>query len=101
MKKKYEAVFIYNTQKPVLEASLEKTKSIFSDHGVDITSEEDLGVKKLAYEIKKKVEGHYYLYHLKLDGTKLAAIEKDIYLDEEILRHLFVKIDYKKPRKFK
>lgn len=101
MKKKYEAVFIYNEKKSIFKSSLEKTKSIFSEHGVDITGEEDLGIKKLAYEIRKKKEGRYYLYYLKLNGSQISAIEKDIYLNEDILRHLFVRIDYKKPRKFK
>ena len=101
MKKKYEVIFIYNKKQNIFESSLEKTKSIFSDHRVDITSEEDMGIKKLAYEIKKNKEGHYYLFHLKVAGSKIATIEKDIYLDEAILKHLFVKIDHKKPRKFK
>ena len=101
MKKKYEAIFIYDQQDAVFKSSIEKTKAIFSGYGVDITSEEDMGKKKLAYEVKKKKEGHYYLYHIKVDGSKIAQIEKDLRLDEDILRHLFVRIDYLQPRRFK
>ncbi len=100
-KNRYEAVFIYNKDKNIFKSSLEKTKSIFSEHDVSITGEEDMGLKKLAYEIKKNKEGHYYLFHLKITGSIISAIEKDIHLDEAILKHLFVKIDFKKPRKFK
>ena len=101
MKKRYEAVFVYDKQKAVFKSSIQKTRSIFSEHGVDIAKEEDLGVKKLAYEIKKKKEGHYYLYHVKFNGSKLPAIEKDIYLNEDILRHLFVRVHFRRSRRFK
>jgi small subunit ribosomal protein S6 len=51
--------------------------------------------RKLAYPIENHKKGHYYLTYFRTDGKNLTNIERDIQLNETILRHLILKIDPK------
>jgi small subunit ribosomal protein S6 len=55
-----------------------------------IGKEENWGLKKLAYPIKKQSEALYYFYTLKVEPESLAALEKKLKLDESILRYLII-----------
>ena len=101
MKKDYELIFIYNSRDSVFEASRKKIQDILSQHKAKIIKEEDMGIRKLAYEVKKNKEGHYYLYHLRVNGEKIKQMSRDFRLSEEILKHMFVRKDYIPPRQFR
>ena len=98
--KKYDCVFLYNSQKNIYNQTEKKVKAIFKDYGVEILKEDDMGIKNLAWKVKKNKEGHYKNYHLKVDGLKISEIEKEIKLIEELLTFIIVKIEYKKKRKY-
>ena len=51
---------------------------------------EDMGLKKLAYEIKGEKEGYYVLYRFK--GADVAALERQFRLDEDIIKFITVRI---------
>jgi small subunit ribosomal protein S6 len=49
------------------------------------------GRRKLAYAIEKQSEGTYVVMNLRLAGTALAELERNIRLHEQILRYMFVR----------
>jgi small subunit ribosomal protein S6 len=49
------------------------------------------GRRKLAYAIEKQSEGTYVVMTLKLAGSALAEVERNIRLHEQILRYMFVR----------
>lgn len=63
----------------------------------EITKLEDLGIKKLAYEINKFKEGHYFLYEFKVDDSKKGEViqetERLCRITDEIMKFITVKKD--------
>ena len=59
---KYETVIIMNSEisQEQKDSILDKVKSYIMENGKVISSK-DFGIKKLAYEIKKHLKGHYYI----------------------------------------
>jgi small subunit ribosomal protein S6 len=69
--KDYETVFILN---PVLSETqvkdaVDKFKKVLTDNGSEIVSEENWGLRKLAYPIQQKSTGFYILFEFKV-GAK-------------------------------
>ena len=89
--KKYEAVIILN---PNLSSKVDEFKKDFekllSDNSFSIVKTEDIGRKQLAYSINNHNKGHYILFNLEGDPSKLIELETKIKYNESIIRHLFI-----------
>ena len=93
---KYELIFIV---KPDLEESLingvnDSIKKMLTEKKAKIVEENAWGQKELAYEINKYKTG-YYFYFLVEDKDAVAVKEFDrvALINENIIRHIVVKID--------
>ena len=91
----YETVFILN---PVLsetqiEEAVQKFIEFIKSHKGTITSQENWGLKKLAYPIKKKSTGFYHLIEFKGTGAVIADLELAYKRDERLLRFMTVSLD--------
>ena len=89
--KKYEAVIILN---PNLSSKVNEFKKDFDkllkDNSFKILKTEDVGRRQLAYSIANHNKGHYILFNLEGDPSKLLEIETKIKYNESIIRHLFL-----------
>lgn len=47
-----------------------------------------LGRRRLAYPIDKHRDGYYALYHFNLDPLGIVEIERELHLNNQVLRHL-------------
>ncbi len=94
----YDVLFIFEIQDPVFKASLEKVKALLKEKGAEIVQENDMGIRKLAYEVKKRNDGHYYELKIKIDGLQIKPLNEDLRLYEDVLKYMFVKKEYKKRR---
>lgn len=70
-----------------------KFKKILTDNGAEIVSEDNWGLKKLAYPIQKKSTGFYHLTEFKADGALINKLEVEYKRDERIMRFLTVALD--------
>lgn len=95
--KKYESVIIIKTN-----LSKEKENEIINKISnkigelAKITNKEDIGVKKLAYEIQENKEGHYIIYQFEVeedDGKAVAEIERFYRITDEIIKFIVVRMD--------
>lgn len=75
----------------------EKIKKIIEKSSGQITAEDSLGKKKLAYPIKSNHQGYYLIYEFDLDGDNLKELERNLKLTNELLRHVIVKRVIKAP----
>ncbi len=89
----YETVFILT---PVLsdeqmKEAVEKFKGILSAAGADVFSEENWGLKKLAYPINKKSTGFYVMLEYKANPDVIKNFEVQLRRDERVIRFMTVK----------
>ncbi|MBD8346797.1 MULTISPECIES: 30S ribosomal protein S6 [unclassified Dysgonomonas] len=91
----YETVFILT---PVLsdvqmKEAVEKFKGILTEEGATIVSEENWGLKKLAYPIQKKSTGFYAFVEFDADPSVIAKLELQFRRDEKVIRFLTFRQD--------
>ncbi len=88
----YEAVVILT--KKISDEQAEETKNKISDlisSNGEVVSVDDWGMKKLAYEIKKEQEGHYYLYTFNAKADFIGEFERVLRIDDTVLKHMVIK----------
>lgn len=88
----YEILFILPNKFTEDEAKkvMDKVGQLITTTGGQLTHNEFWGKKKLAYEIKHNAYGYYGLFEFDLEGKLLAAIDKNLRLSADILRHQIV-----------
>ncbi|MGE4453912.1 MAG: 30S ribosomal protein S6 [Sphaerochaeta sp.] len=86
----YEFTVIFKANEDDTQAGLELVTSTFAAAGVEITKQDDMGVKFLAYEIKKQDKGHYVYFELKAEPSSILGFEQKFLLNPNILKFLFV-----------
>jgi len=96
----YEALIIISSRitEEELPFVVDKIFGIIKKNGGTITKNENLGKKKLAFSIKQSRYGFYVLIEFNLTPEKYHAIEKDLGLMEEVIRHQILKIREKTER---
>lgn len=95
MLREYEFTFVTRADLPETEKGkvLSGYEEILAREGGEILKKADWGTKKLAYPIKKNFRGHYVFYDLTAAPDSIAECERLLRIDENVLRHLVVKID--------
>ncbi len=95
MVKQYETVFIAT---PVLseeqmKETVKKYTDLLTSKGAEIVYENNWGMRKLAYPIRKKTTGFYYLIEFRAEGSVINDLEVAYKRDERLLRFLTVSLD--------
>ena len=91
----YECVYIARQELTAAQAeqlSKELTKIVSSNSG-EIKRQEYWGLRNLAYKIRKNRKGHYTMFHIEAPASTIEELERNMRLNEDILRYLTVKID--------
>lgn len=93
--KDYETVFIMNCDNYTEEQRKEVSKKIenYIKENGKINKIEDLGKKRLAYEVKGHSEGHYYIIQCSMKSEKISELEKLYRITDEILKFITVRQD--------
>ena len=89
---KYESVVIINpnVDEAGLKALEDKFTGLINENG-KVESVENMGKKRLAYEIQKMKEGFYYFIQFEADATAPAEIERHVRIMENVIRYLCVR----------
>ena len=91
----YECVYIARQELTAAQAeqlSKDLTKIVSSNNG-EIKNQEYWGLRNLAYKIRKNRKGHYTMFHVDAPSSTIEELERNMRLNEDILRYLTVKID--------
>jgi small subunit ribosomal protein S6 len=59
----------------------------------EVVRSEYCGSRNLAYPVKKNHKGHYYVIQMKAPGETVAELERIMRINEDIIRHLVVRVD--------
>jgi len=95
--RKYESIFILD---PDLEeeqslSAIEKIKGILTQGNGEILKTEDWGKRKLAYDVKKKSKGHYFLIHFSGTPALLSELERNFRVMDAVIKYQSVSLDEK------
>jgi small subunit ribosomal protein S6 len=95
MKRFYEIVFIVrqDASSTLVESIAAQITKIVKDNGGEITKTEFCGLLPFAYPLKKCKKGHYVLLNTICDGSIIFEIERQLRLNEDVLRHLAVRVE--------
>ncbi|OGE30767.1 30S ribosomal protein S6 [Candidatus Daviesbacteria bacterium RIFCSPHIGHO2_02_FULL_36_13] len=66
-------------------------KKIIGEEG-KIKKEDLWGVRDLSYKIKKQTKGFFAHFEIEADPSLIKGIDKTLLVEEDILRHLLVRV---------
>lgn len=92
LNEKYEAVVVFSVKKndeEQVKAAVNKFSDLIKANGT-LTSVDEWGKKKLAYEINYEDEGYYVLYKFESKPDFPAEFERVINITDGVLRSLVV-----------
>ncbi len=92
---KYEMMFIVKAtmESENVKATAESFKKLVTDLKGNVVEYKELGEKKLAYPIKKELNGYYFLMQFEANNELESELNRKAGLDENVLRHLIIKLD--------
>lgn len=61
------------------------------DQGGEVVKTDVWGRRKLAYVIRKQTEGSYVVVQMRMPGTGLAELERNMKLHEQVIRYLVLR----------
>lgn len=91
--KNYELMIILNPEIAEEERnkSLEKIKSFLTSNWWQLKKEDLWWERKLAYKINSSDKWFYVLFEIEMEPNFISDFTKEINLDKNIWRHIFVK----------
>jgi len=89
----YETLFVV---KPTLTeeetaAEIAKIKDVLTKVEAELLATDDMGMRKLAYPVQKNDRGYYTVLFYKANGDAIAEIERNLKINEEVIKFLTVK----------
>ena len=89
----YEIVFIVHPdQSEQVPAMIERYKANVIAKNGQVHRVEDWGRRQLAYMIQKLAKAHYVCMNIECDSETLNELETSFKFNDEVLRHLTVKV---------
>jgi small subunit ribosomal protein S6 len=91
----YECVFItrQDISAPQVEALTDHFTKVVQDSGGTIAKREYWGLRSLSYRIRKNRKGHYMLLNIDAAAPAVHEMERQMRLNEDIVRHLTVRVE--------
>lgn len=94
----YETLFVL---KPTLTdeettTQIDKIKAILTKEGAELIATNNMGMRKLAYEVEKHARGYYTVLFYKAEGNFITELERNLRINEDLLKFLTVKYSKQK-----
>jgi small subunit ribosomal protein S6 len=91
----YEMVVVLSPEigDDVLGGTLDRLNEAITSRGGEVVDVNNWGRRRLAYPIKRNLEGNYVVSQIKLDPSQVSDLEGSLRIWEDVLRHLIVRTD--------
>ena len=91
----YENIFIarQDLSTSQVETLTDKFTTLIKENGGTVEKIEYVGLKNLAYLIKKNRKGHYVLLNITAESSVIRELERVMRLNEDLLRFLTVRVE--------
>lgn len=96
----YEVLFIVDpsTGEEDITRLTENLRTIVTEQGGNVTRNETLGRRHLAYRVNNKNEGVYVLFEIEGTGREIAELERRMRVSDQVMRYLTVRVDEDRQR---
>jgi small subunit ribosomal protein S6 len=91
----YELVFIVNPEvgDEGVQETVDRVHNFIQERGGEVKESENWGKRRLAYPIKRQAEGVYVVSQIAFEPQELRALEGNLDLAEDVLRHLVTRAE--------
>lgn len=89
---KYESIIIINPSQDEqgVKNLIKKFTDLINKNG-KVETVEEMGKRKLAYEIKKQKEAYYVLFNFEAEPSSISELERNYKITDEIIKFIVVK----------
>ena len=90
MLREYELFYIVrpDVDEEQVHTAMDEVASMVAGHGGEVTKSSLWGRRRLAYTIAGFTDGYYALKEISLPGEKLRELERQLILDERVIRQM-------------
>jgi small subunit ribosomal protein S6 len=71
----------------------EAVGKVVEKEGGTVVRMDDIGIRRLAYQIEKKQDGYYVLFEIDGSGQEIAELERRMRVNDMIMRYITVRVD--------
>jgi len=91
---KYESVVIINPNldEEGTKAVVKKFTDLINSDG-KLEKADELGKRRLAYEVKKNREGYYVVFYFEANTSLIAELERNYRITDEVIKFMTVKVE--------
>ena len=91
---KYESIIIINpnVDEEGMKALVSKFTDLINSDG-KVEKVDELGKKKLAYEVKKQKEAYYEVFYFEAKPELISELERNYRITDEVIKFMTVKQD--------
>jgi len=100
MIRSYEVMYIVRpgVEEADLDKLIEGFNTVVTNGGGEVSSVEKLGRRRLAYTVRKFLDGQYVLLHVSADGPLVAELERRLRVTEQVIKFITVRTDEENKR---
>jgi len=93
--KDYEIMYIIrpNIEEEAQKSLIERFTNILTDNGAEIEKVDELGSRRLAYEINDFRDGYYVVINFKGDTQAVNEFDRQAKFSDDIIRHMVIRLD--------
>jgi small subunit ribosomal protein S6 len=91
----YELVVILTPElaEDDVSASVERLQQTINQRGGEVVDVNVWGRRRLAYPIKRHLEGNYVVSQVRLNPTEIPGLESGLRISEDVIRHMIVRTE--------
>ena len=91
---KYESVIIINpnVDEEGIKALIKKFTDLINNDG-KLEKADELGKRKLAYEIQKNKEGYYVVFYFESNPNLISELERNYRITDEVIKFMTTKVE--------
>lgn len=99
-KRYYETMFIVRPTlvEEEIRAKVDFFKDLITKNGGDIETCLDMGMRTLAYEVKKNHRGYYFVIYFRAEPSLIAELVRVYRINEDILKFIVIRYENKRER---
>ena len=98
MTRRYELLFVLKPTlvEEELQAKITFLKETLEKNGAEIAALQDMGSKKLAYQVQKFERGHYGVFYFTAPTSSILEVERILRISEDFIKFMTVKYEKQK-----